>query len=490
MKTINLLKYQVAVAIIILLASCEDFLDKTSKTDHWGDAVTIVPTESKYATPEEAVAELNGAYNGFRNDVYQFELFFYNDAQSDNCYEGGDGVPEAEVENLKVNSLNSKTEMMWEQLYAMAGNATSVIENTRMMKPGAIDETERTRIMAEGKFIRSWVYFDIIRIWGDAPFNIKLLPAVTAGAIDTIYHLYYPSRTPIDKIYDGIIRDLEDAIPSLSGRSQGYRFGSKGAAYGLLAKIYATKGEKSGRNYQKVVDYCNLVIAEGYSLMNSYEELWDPYSNNETRESIFEVDYTLNRGNWAFWVLFSEEDGSITWRRYCTPTHEVISKYTTDDRRFNSTITYKTVPYDTYFPSNNYPIANKIRTKEANIILMRLADIILLKAEALVELGNVSEAIELVNNIRNRAGLDNIANNMSKEEARLVVENERQLELMLEGHRWFDLNRNDRMIEVMTKHRGKNGQILFPTISEHRKLWPIPQNEKDQNPNLTQNQGY
>lgn len=78
---------------------------------------------------------------------------------------------------------------------------------------------------------------------------------------------------------------------------------------------------------------------------------------------------------------------------------------------------------------------------------------------------------------------------MKKKEA-ITVETERQLELYMEGQRWFDLIRNDRMVEIMTKHKDKDGKLLFPTIEAFRVKWPIPQSEIDKNERLTQNDGY
>ena len=81
-----------------------------------------------------------------------------------------------------------------------------------------------------------------------------------------------------------------------------------------------------------------------------------------------------------------EDDGSVTWRRYCTPTHDLVAKFDKEkDTRYASSILWKSVPYDTYWPADSYPLSYKIREKTSNIILMRLADILLLKAEALVE---------------------------------------------------------------------------------------------------------
>lgn len=482
------IKLLTVVSGLFFLYSCDDFLDNKPLSSFTGDPQTISDLESRYASETDAEAELKGAYNKFKQDIFQFENYAYGDTQSDNCYVGGDGVNEEAEDVFKLTSMNSKVRLMWSQYYGMGGAATNVIENTRLMKTG-IDDAARKRIMAEAKFIRAWAYFDIVRIWGAAPLMIDLIPPITAENLDEIYPKLYPERNSVDEVYAQIIKDLEEAIPDLESKAQGAFKATKGAANGLLAKVYATRGEKSSRNYSKVVELCDRVINDGYRLIANFDDLWNP-ANKYTTESIFEVYYDATSTNWAFWVLFSEEDGSITWRRYCTPTHELIAKFSAEDKRFASTVVYKEVPYDTYYPSNHYPIANKIRKKDSDIILMRFADILLLKAEALVELNKSGEAIAIVNEIRNRAGLQNLSESLPQSEARLAVERERQLELVLEGQRWYDLLRNDRMVEVMRQHRDKNGQLLFPDLQEFHKLWPIPQSEKDSNPNLTQNEGY
>lgn len=484
-------KIFLAISLSVIITSCDDFLDTKPISSHMGDPLTTSELSSKYESVEEAEAELLGAYNIFKSDIYQFDILLYGDVQSDNCYAGGDGFAEADIDDIKVNSLNNTVRRMWGQYFELIGEATSVIENTRMLEEG-IEEHERQKIMAEGKFIRAHGYLDAVRIWGDVPLLVDLIPTITAGSLDSIYSKLYPERTSKEVIYDLIKTDLTEAIPYLDSKSNGSDKASKGAAYGLLAMAHASEGTKETRDYQKVVDYCNHAINEGYSLVNDYEDLWKPTSEF-TSESLFELNFTLTEGNWAYWVLYSEEDGSITWRRYATPTHEFLAKYENGDKRLESTVVFKSVPYETYYPADNYPIANKVRTKESNLILMRLADILLLKAEALTELGTASsiqEAMGIVNQIRSRAGLPALPTNMSQSEARLAVEKERQMELAIEGKRWFDLQRNERIIEVMTKHRDRDNKILYPTIPEFRYVWPIPQNERDSNPNLTQNEGY
>ena len=107
-----------------------------------------------------------------------------------------------------------------------------------------------------------------------------------------------------------------------------------------------------------------------------------------------------------------------------------------------------------------------------------------------MELDRVPEAIELVNEVRTRAHVDELPKTMSVADARLAVENERQLELALEGHRWFDLVRNDRMEEVMQKAHDKNGNLRFSEIPQWRRKLPIPQDQIDINERLSQNEGY
>ena len=123
---------------------------------------------------------------------------------------------------------------------------------------------------------------------------------------------------------------------------------------------------------------------------------------------------------------------------------------------------------------------------------MRLADFLLLKAEALVEIGQSGEAMDIVNKIRERAGLgaSSLNREMSQADARLAVENERQLELYMEAQRWYDLLRNDRMLEVMRKHKDQKGNLIFSDLQEFRTKWPVPQEEMDKNTNLVQNEGY
>lgn len=493
MTAYNIIRSACGILLVAAACGCNDFLDEKPQSDFTAEGTGSEDSVSKYLSVSDAQAELQGAYNSFKADIFQLENYMIGDVQSDNCYVGGDGPNEEAEDNLTMTATNAKVSIVWTEYQSMAGSATTVIENTRLMKPDAISDADRARIIAEASFIRAWAFFDMVRLWGDLPMVLRLIPTITADNLDTWYPVMYPERTPEEKVYEQILSDLgESTLANLPSKSNGAFQATKGAAYALLAKVYATMGARSGRDYSKVVDYCDKVAAEGYRLVDDFDSLWDP-DNKFTSESIFEVYYTAESPSWAYWTLLKEDDGSVTWRRYCTPTHELVAKFDKEkDVRFLSSIIWKSVPYSTFWPAEDYPLSYKIREKNSDIILIRLADILLLKAEALVELGRSDEAIDIVNTIRERAGLgaSTLRRDMPQEQARLAVENERQLELYMEGQRWYDLLRNDRMTAVMRAHKDKDGKLLFPGLQDYRAKWPVPQEEMDKNTNLVQNPGY
>lgn len=477
------------------LVACEKFLDEKPQSDLTKENTDTQEQVSAYSSVSDAKSELNGVYALFKADIYEGNAFYIGDCMSDNCYIGGDGVSEEQLDNLTISATNSVIATSWSQFYAIVGSATNVIENVKLMDSSLIDDATRAQIIADAKFARAWVLFDIVKYWGDAPLTLQLIPSITVDNIDKWYPIMYPSRTSEEEIYAQIISDLdEDTIKNLPSKSAGAFCGTQGAAYGLLAKVYATMGKKSKRDYSKVVDMCDNVIKQGYRLVPDFESLWT-VDGKFSSESIFEMYFSdaAEQHNWAYWVLLTDVSGDVvvSWRRYCTPTQDLVAKFDKEkDVRYKSSIYWTAVPYDTYWPAKNYPLAYKIRQKESDIILLRLADILLLKAEALVELNRPKDALMIVNDIRNRAGLGGLSLSLSVAEARLAVENERQLELLFEGQRWWDLIRNERMEEVMKLAHDKNGNLRFSEIPAWRAKLPIPQAQIDINERLTQNIGY
>jgi predicted HNH restriction endonuclease len=188
----------------------------------------------------------------------------------------------------------------------------------------------------------------------------------------------------------------------------------------------------------------------------------------------------------------------MDWKKFNIPSNDLVAAFDAenDQIRKNASIKFMDVTgkwSDANWPQNNYPFAykyrNSISPSPQNYIFMRLAEILLLKAEALNETGDVNGAATLVNQIRARVDL--LPTNATDQNSmRLAIEKERRLELAFEGYRFYDLKRTGRAIEVINSTKGATGQLLGYQLTENRLLWPIPQAEMDKNLNLVQNSGY
>jgi len=192
-----------------------------------------------------------------------------------------------------------------------------------------------------------------------------------------------------------------------------------------------------------------------------------------------------------------------TWRKFVTPSHDLVNAFDAagDDVRKNATILFEQAPWADEFWSlqvnGQVPFAYKWRSANGwastnRQYIFRLADIILLKAEALNALGRVEEAATEVDRIRARVGLDPTTA-ATQDEMALAIETERRLELAQEGQRWDDLKRYGRAIAVMSNLQEidlrTNTTKQYP-VTEEKLLLPIPQSERNRNPNLAQNPGY
>ena len=201
------------------LVACEKFLDEKPQSDLTKENTETQEQVSAYSSVSEAKSELNGVYALFKTDIYEGNAFYIGDCMSDNCYIGGDGVSEEQLDNLTVSATNSVIAKSWSQFYAIVGSATNVIENVKLMDSSLIDDATRAQIIADAKFARAWVLFDIVKYWGDAPMTLQLIPSITVDNIDKWYPIMYPSRTSEEEIYAQIISDLAsgNTFPLASG---------------------------------------------------------------------------------------------------------------------------------------------------------------------------------------------------------------------------------------------------------------------------------
>jgi hypothetical protein len=468
------------------MTSCKDYLDLQPISNNiWVDDSSS--DSAIYQTADEVETALAGVYGDFRNEYFELDYYVNGDAQSDDAYAGADNPMNFQIDDYNIDALNTNVSRDWGYLYSTIGKANIVINNVMECPDPNLSQTRKNEILGEASFIRAFMYFQAVQLWGDVPLQLTEVTTISAEVLPEIYPLLFPARAPMDSVYMQIIKDFEVAVQYVTPTATHNGYATTGAANAMLAKVYATI---EPHDYSKVAQYCDAVIAGPYSLLPDYELLWGTEEN--TAESIFEINYegTETNANWGV-NMFRGFD----WKKFNIPSNDLVKAF--DDEgdliRKNASIIFESQGFpDPHWPQNNYPFLNKWRvfgvSSPQNYIFVRLADIILLKAEALNELGDVNGAAELVNQIRSRVELSNTTAS-DQASMRLAIEKERRLELAFEGHRWFDLKRTGRAIEVINNAVDESGQKLY-NLTENRLLWPIPQSELDINTSQTQNPGY
>jgi hypothetical protein len=479
MKFLN--KLVIGLLIVLPIQSCDDILDKEPLSRLTDNDIG----EEGITTAAQAEAFLSGAYADFYGEYFMLDYFVIGDAQSDNAYAGADNPANFQIDEYTIEAVNSNIARDWRYLYSTIAKCNTILDNVGDITDPALTETRKQEILGEASFIRAFMYFELVRQFGEVPLLVNEIAEIDLNKLDEIYL----SRSPVSEVYAQIITDLEEALATVRVTAPDKGYATRGAVNALLAKVYATI---EPHDWDKVKQYCDAVISEGYALLPEYDQLWD-LSQENSSESIFEINcYGWDTGgNWGVYMF----DGT-DWKKFNTPTNDLVNAY--DDEgdmiRKNSNIRFEDVTGkwpDRYWPLTTYPLINKYRDFNGtqNFILFRLAEILLLKAEALNELGEVDGAAELVDQIRARVDLDPTPAS-TQAEMRLAIEKERRLELAFEGHRWHDLKRTGRAIEVMNALKDGNGNSLGYALDEDRLLWPIPQAERDKNDKLTQNEAY
>jgi len=478
-------KYSVIFTCFLVLTlgqACDDILDKEplsrlTEADIGDEGIS---------SADQAEAFLSGTYADFYNEYFMLDYFVIGDAQSDNAFAGADNPANFQIDEYKVEAVNSNVARDWSYLYGTIAKCNTVLDNVPNVSDPALTAERKQQIVAEASFIRAFMYFELVRLFGDVPLMVNEIAEIDLEKLDEIY----VERSLASDVYARIISDLETALAGVRVTAPDKGYATVGAVNTLLAKVYATI---EPHDWNKVNQYCDAVIAGGYELLPEYDQLWDNQHENSS-ESIFEINaygWDAGSGNWGASMFIGSD-----WKKFNTPTNDLVTAFNAegDEIRKNSSIKFEDVTgkwTDRYWPVTNFPFINKYRDTGGtqNYIIYRFADILLLKAEALNELNDPEGAAALVNEVRERVDLDAVTA-ISQEQMRLVIEKERRLELAFEGHRWHDLKRTGRAIEVMNAMTDASGNSLGYQLNEDKLVWPIPQAERDKNDKLTQNEGY
>lgn len=494
------------IACLLVLANilygCEKFLDlKPESTLNTGNA---------FNSAQDLNNALAGAYRAFYYEYYQWDNILLGDVRSDNAYAGGGGdAPIVQYDDLKITTGNNRMYANWSQLYTGIGRCNIIISKLNEISDPALDKNNlRKEIIGQASFLRAFHYFQLVKTYGGVPIELNSNSADPAKT-------NLPRSTETE-VYNQIEKDLMVATANLpdsysGGNSENKVKGTKGAANALLAKIWA---QRSDRNYSKVLQYCNAVISSpaGYALLPNYADLFDGdhYMN---KESILEISFlggNWDVSNWGVQLFLAPEDG---WQKYCVPSKDLVNAYLTEKdniRKDANIVFWKNIDWadENWNPCGDKTISIPFNYKQKHPdgwnsgdhpYLLRLDDIILLKAEAQNETGDLAGAATSVNLIRSRVGLTPIsATTKDAMKSRILLE--RRLELAFEGARWDDLARAGNLVAVMNglkevKYTCGGGNPSAPVAINYNAttekiLCPIPQQERDANPNLTQNPGF
>lgn len=483
----------VALLLTVSLSSCNKFTDLTP--------ISEATNENAYTTLKEAEAALTGAYDALQQEYYVWDNVIFSDVISDNYYAGGDNPEIFAVDKLQIVPTNGRLFTNWGQIYGGIARANTVLEKVPDIEDPKLDENgRREQILGEAYFLRAFHYFNLVKLFGGVPL---ILTPVEASKSEE----YIIPRATEAEVYDQIIADLQAAVMALPDNfsdesSVNKARATKGAANALLAKVYA---QRVDRDYNQVLTFCEAVInsAANYRLLDNFAELFDGAHYNNA-ESIMEVQYTgAPEGNFGPQMLLPPSLSGDTWRKFITPSHDLVDAFDSESDivRKNSSILFEQVDWLDEFWGNQsdseVPFAYKWKSASGwassnRQYVLRLGDIILLKAEALNELGRTAEARETLNQIRQRAKIG-LSSANTQETLRVAILKERRLELCQEAQRWDDLKRADLAVEVMNRLNEvdlRTNQPVNYNMSAQKLLLPIPQQELDRNTQLVQNPGY
>jgi hypothetical protein len=387
-------------------------------------------------------------------------------------------IPDRQAyKDYNVQPTNTVNYAMWQQDYNSLFNINIVLDK---IEGTSLDAAYKSEVKAEMMFLRALYYFIMVQTWGDIPLVTKPITDFTLS--------YNTLRSPVADVYNQIIQDLQNAIAvlplanavSASGRP------SKGAAQTLLGKVYLTMGNKSSAAQVLTEVYTSTQ----YGLLTNYADLWS-ITNKNTRESIFEVQFkggSSTGPNSLYYDDFApyQNAGGLTFGGGMNQvTDNLFNEYEPGDTRRNLSI--DTGYYvGASFVHIKFPkkwVDNTV-TKSAlychnNFIVLRYADLLLMLSEATGD-------AQYLNQVRARVGLPLYGaagypaqyNTLD-----LAIEHERRVELALEFHRWFDLKRTGRAVDVLTVKKGK-------PITAQKLLMPIPLTVIQENPAIVQNEGY
>lgn len=512
-KEIKLFKVACALIGISVVAGCSDMLEER--------LYSSVPVDDFYSNKEEADLALNAVYNNLWSDMYRDGQWITLGDVTGGILRGG-GDPNGSGDRSSANTVWNtyswtpdvrELAAAWEQNYDGVSEANTLIDRL----PGAdMTDSDKAWIEGQARFLRALFYFNLVRIFGGVPLEIK-------GTSD-VSDIDKP-RGSAAEIYAQIITDLQQAETLLSPYNAADHAAGRvtsAAAAALAAKVYLQQ-----RDWENAAAKAREVIDLGvFDLFENYADILDP-GNSNGKEMILAIQHggPSNENASLFWTrmiyLFGPPAGnlpdgaSITFhnlqdvvifqvpQNFFDSSPDTHRKWETMRNEMpyyfkGGTLVEETVPLYAPFvvKYNQVDFGSGNMRGGVDFPLIRYSDVLLTYAESMNEAGGgpSQEAYDAINEVRQRARavgtpLEQAESvypdlgNLTKEQFRNAVLDERAREFIGEGHRRWDLLRHDRLI-TDAHDRGVGN------ADEHHALFPLPGNVLSVNGNLEQNPGY
>lgn len=487
--------------VLIGTVACNDFLEETPKS--------FIAPQNFYKTEGDALASMYSIYDalGSGNGVY---YRWYRDLTlmlSDEGYGPTNNSLFWTLNTYTHDGRNTMITQLWQFTYAAIDRANATIDNVTEM---TINQQLKDQIIGEAKFLRALNYFNLVRLYGPVPLSLEETKSVNG--------LERPTSS-IEDIYKAILDDLIEAEKYVPVRKRGSAaangLADLGAVKMLLAKVYMTMAgyplndaakwplalEKAKELYTSRADY-------GFGLWSNYLDAFEP-KNENGKEDIFSIQFKagfgapfVGEGSLQHIDVFQ----GIKGRRgnYLNrPSEKLFLSFNSTDKRLLALPNFRIVLGDTtYFADTSkdrifykfveQDVVDKNSAPndtEKNFPVYRYSDLLLMLAEAENEVNGPAAAYPYLKEVTDRAGVPE-ATGLSKDEMRTFLMDERMRELHNEGSRWFDMVRQQMIMEEVAEASTINSVQIPGIPQEHHYFLPYPVDELAVNDQISQRPGY
>ena len=444
------MRFSLAFAVLLMgsLTACDSILDQNPPDR--------LPTEESITDARGAHAALTGAYNAMQfttGGYYGSEFITLGDLSADNVVSTGISGSFAFIDGNQLRANNGSVAIVWETIYDALNRVNVILEKVPPLTD--LEEAEKNQILGEAYALRALHLHNLTKFWGDVP-----MPLVSPTSVDEASQI---TRTPAAEVYAQVRADLAQAETLVTETGDATRV-TVGAVDALQARVALYEAD-----YGTAVAEADEVLAQGYQLAEDFTTLFDA-EGTDTPEDILKITFTAEQFMWHGFYYTSDDLGG---EGTVGPSQKLIDLFDPADVRGTWSISG-----DTEGEASGLKFPTTIGAEDFHVI--RLAEVLLIKAEALARQNDLPGAVDAYNEVRVRAGLAGHtlgAEVTTQADVLAAIDLERQFELAFEGDRWPDLVRTGRAVEVME-------------IPEFQTLYPIPLTELDVAPGITQNPGY